>query len=217
MSPTAARLARVLATGGLFLAWAVAAHAGSIGWGNPDFNAVVALLPIAAALAIASRRGPYRHAARLGLVAFFGLLAAWWPQVRGNVAFLYLIQHLEINLALAAFFGCSLSGPGDALVTRLARLAEGPDLSALKVRYTRQVTVAWTVFFVANAAVSALLYALAPAAVWSVYANILNGPIIALMFLGEHLCRRFVLPPHEQPSFAAVIRAWRSHRSTPAG
>ena len=216
MSLTVPQLARILATGGLVLAWAVAAHEGSVGRGNPDFNALVAAAPLAAALGLAGRRGRYRHVALLGLTAFLGAQAAWWPQVRNNVAFLYLIQHVGVNLALATFFGRSLTGPGDALVTRLARLAETPDLSPRKEHYTRQVTAAWAAFFVANAAVSALLYALAPAEAWSVYANILGGPLVALMFLAEHLCRRRVLPPDERPSFATVVRAWRNHRSTPA-
>lgn len=213
MSGNAAGLVRIFASGGLLLAWALAAHQGSVGRGNPDFNALVALAPIAAALGLAVRRSPWRYAGLIALVGACGTLAAFWPAVRSNVAFLYLIQHAGINLALAALFGTSLRGPGDALVTRLARLAETPDLSPLKVRYTRQVTRAWTLFFLANAGVSVLLYALAPMAVWSVYANILCGPLVAAMFLGEHLWRRRVLPPEERPSIATVVRAWRSHRS----
>ena len=49
----------------LMAAWVVAAHVGSAGWGNADFNAAVAVLPIAAALLMANlqaslrSRGPY--------------------------------------------------------------------------------------------------------------------------------------------------------------
>jgi len=210
------RLVRVLAAGGLVSAWTVAAHFGSVGRGSPDFNAAIAVVPIAATLVVVIGRGLGRLTALLAILGCFGVLAGLWPAVRQNVAFLYLIQHVGINLALAVLFGGSLRGPGEALVTRLARSIESSDLSPQKVRYTRQVTQSWALFFVANATVSALLYVLAPAAAWSVYANILGGPLVALMFMGEHLWRRRVLPPAERPSIATVVRAWRSHRSTPA-
>ena len=38
-------------------------------------------------------------------------------------------------------------------------------------RYTRQITLAWTLFFVAIAAVSTLLFATAPIVTWSTFAN----------------------------------------------
>jgi len=36
-------------------------------------------------------------------------------------------------------------------------------------------------------------------------------PLIAAMFVGEHLWRMHVLPPEERPTMSEVVRAWRAH------
>ncbi len=193
----------------LMAAWVVAAHAGSAGWGNADFNAVVAVLPVMAALFMALWRVPQWGWRVAGVLAVFGLLAWFWTPLRSNVPLLYYLQHLGIHVALGVFFGRSLLGPGEALITRMARRIFSHELSARKVRYTRNVTLAWTVFFFANALVSTMLFIFAPRAIWSVHANLLTGPLIGLMFLVEHLWRRRVLPPHERPGLADIVRAYR--------
>jgi len=144
-----------------------------------------------------------------GVLLVLGLLAWFWPSLRSNVPLLYYLQHLGIHVALGVFFGKSLLGPGEALITRMARRIFSHELSERKVRYTRNVTLAWTVFFFANALVSTLLFILAPPAIWSVHANLLTGPLIGVMFLVEHLWRLCVLPPHERPGLADIVRAYR--------
>ncbi|WP_332744238.1 hypothetical protein [Hydrogenophaga sp.] len=193
----------------LMAAWVVAAHVGTAGWGNADFNAAVAVLPIAAALLMALWRWPAWAVRAAGVLTMLALLAWLWPQVRHNVALLYYLQHLGIHVALGVLFGRSLLGPGDALITRLARRIFAHELSERKVRYTRHVTLAWTVFFFVNALVSTLLFIWAPTAVWSVHANLLTGPLVGAMFLVEHLWRMCVLPPHERPGIIDIVRAYR--------
>lgn len=193
----------------LMAAWVVAAHVGSAGWGNADFNAAVAVLPIAAALLMALWRLPQWAARAAGVLALLALLAWLWPQLRHNVPLLYYLQHLGIHVALGVLFGKSLLGPGDALITRMARRIFSHELSARKVRYTRGVTLAWTVFFFVNALVSTLLFIWAPPAIWSIHANLLTGPLVGLMFLIEHIWRMCVLPPHERPGIAAIVQAYR--------
>lgn len=217
MSVTPTQVLRGAAVAGFAIAWAVAAHYGSAGLGNPDVNAVLAVAPIAAMIALFIGRAPGRLTAVTGLLGLAAALFWLWPTLRQEVFVLYFLQHVGTNLALAALFGRSLLGPGEALVTRLARLATDGEISERKRRYTRQVTKAWTLFFLANATVSVLLGVLAPAAVWSIFANLLCAPLVASMFLAEHLWRRRVIPPSERPSIASVVRAWRRHQSTPAG
>lgn len=207
---------RGAAMAALAIAWAVAAHLGSTGAGNPDFNTALGVAPIVAAAALLIGRSRHLALVVAGSLALLGTLAWLWPTLRQQVAALYLVQHVGINLALASLFGRTLFGPGEALVTRLARLLYPQGISPRKVRYTRGVTLAWTLFFVANATLSALLYAFAPAAVWSVYANLLGLPLVGAMFLGEHLWRMRVLPPEERPGIADVVRAWRRHHGSKA-
>lgn len=200
---------RVGATVILIIGWAVAAHLGSAGAGSVDLNAAVALTPVLVALAVLLWQARSRWLFCAGLFGAVGAIWALWPQLRQNVSLLYYLQHLGSHLALAVFFGRTLRGSRDALITSMARFIYGDALSVRKVRYTRQVTLAWTVFFVANALVSTGLFLWAPAAVWSVHANLLTGPLMGLMFLSEHLIRLRVLPPHERPSVAEVVRAYR--------
>jgi uncharacterized membrane protein len=95
----------------------------------------------------------------------------------------------------------------------LARIVNDGGLSARQLRYTRQATQAWALFFLANATLSSLLYVLAPHAVWSFYASLLTAPLVGLMFVAEHLWRMRALPREERPSLAEVARVWRQRTS----
>lgn len=201
----------------LMLAWVIAAHVGSNGWGNADFNAGVALLPIVAAVLMALWRLLPPALRAVGAVALAALLAWLWPQLRHNVALLYYLQHLGIHVALGVLFGKSLIGPGEPLITRMARRIFPQPLSDRKVRYTRGATLAWTLFFFLNALVSTVLFIWAPPAIWSVHANLLTGPLIGLMFLGEHLVRLRLLPPHERPGLADIVQAYRRESASDRG
>lgn len=203
-------LLRGLAVLLLFAAWAVAAHFGSAGSGHPDINAALGVLPLIFVVSLLLWRWQSLWLRLGGLFAGLLLLAWLWPSLRENVALLYYLQHLGTHVALGVVFGRTLFGPGEALITRIARTVFRNGLSPRKIRYTRQVTVAWTVFFFANATLSTLLFLFAPAEVWSIHANLLTGPLIGLMFLGEHLVRLRVLPPEERPSFMTAIRAYRA-------
>lgn len=210
MSATPAGLLRGLATLFLVVAWAVLAHYGSAGDGNADFGTAVATLPLLATVVILLWRIGHPFWIAAGGLGALGLLAWSWPSLRQNVTLLFYLQHLGTNLALGLLFGRTLFGGQEALVTRFARLAHQGAVSDAKRRYTRQVTVAWTAFFVASAAVSTLLYWLAPPSAWSVFANLLSTPLIVLMFAGEHLVRNRVLPPEDHAGIADSIRGYRA-------
>lgn len=205
----ATNLLRGTAIGGLAVAWAVFAHRASVG-GASDFAAALAATPMVIVVAILLRRlgSPLWIAA--GGLAVLALLAWAWPSLRANVALLYYLEHVGTNLALAVVFGRTLGAGHEPLITQLARFAHPEGLSPAKIRYTRQVTVAWTTFFVAMATVSTGLFVLAPAAVWSVFANFLTLPLILALFAVEHLCRHLVLPAEERGGIADTIRAFRA-------
>jgi uncharacterized membrane protein len=204
---------RNLALAALMAAWAVAAYFGSAGRGSPDFNTVVGVAPVAAVVAMLLGRVRHPPGMAAGGLLFAAALAWLWPALRQNVVLLYFTEHLGTNLALATLFGKTLIGPGEPLITRFARIVNNGVLSGRQLRYTRQATQAWALFFLANATLSSLLYALAPHAVWSFYASLLTAPLIGLMFVAEHLWRMRVLPPEERPSIAAVARVWRQRNA----
>jgi uncharacterized membrane protein len=193
----------------LLASWAVAAHYGSAGKGSPDFNAALSVSPIVAMVAMLLWRVRDPAVMSVGALGAAALLIWLWPRLHENVPALYYIQHLGAHLALGVLFGRSLIGPGEPLITRIARTVSPDGISVRKARYTRQVTAAWTFFFFGNALISTLLFWLTVPAVWSIHANLLTGPLVALMFLAEHLWRIRILPPEERPSIAAAIRAYR--------
>ena len=200
---------RGTAIGGLAVAWAIFAHRNSVG-GASEFSTALAATPIVIVVAVLLRRLGHPLCIASGGLAALALLAWAWPQLRENGALLHYVEHVGTNLAFAVVFGRTLGAGHEPLITQLARFAHPEGLSPAKLRYTRQVTLAWTGFFIATAVVSSGLFLLAPAAVWSVFANFLTLPLILLMFVVEHLCRYLVLPPVERGGIADTIRAFRA-------
>ncbi|MBL8396856.1 MAG: hypothetical protein JNL84_01755 [Candidatus Accumulibacter sp.] len=189
--------------------WAALAHQASSRGGGSDLAVAVAVVPALAVLPLLWRF--LRPAWALAVVVVVGgLLAHFWPVLRNNVALLYYWQHLGMHLALGVLFGRSLLGNDDSLVTHMARLAHYGVLSAEQLRYTRQVTLAWTAYFFIIAAVSTLLYLLASAESWSFFANVLGIPLVFLMCAAELAVRQFALPPADRTSIADTVRAYRT-------
>lgn len=203
---------------GLFIAvvavaWALIAHLTSAGHDDSGWGAALALTPMGVALALLLWRLPVRWLGALIAVAAVAGLLALWPVLKGRVALLYYLEHLGVYLLLAVFFGRSLFGTQESVVTRMARSVHGGVLSNAQLAYTRRVTRAWSVFFAGMALVSTALFLFAPVTAWSTFANLLGGPLIALMFLGEYLWRRRALPEERRVSVAETVRAWKAQRS----
>jgi uncharacterized membrane protein len=115
------------------------------------------------------------------------------------------VPHTVIYATLLAVFGATLLPGRDALVTALSRKMYG-RIPAAMAAYTRAVTWAWCGFFAAQLATSLALFLWAPIAVWSVFVNVLNAPLFALMFVAEHACRLVCLADAPRHSPADVVR-----------
>ncbi len=134
---------------------------------------------------------------------------------------LYFAQHVAMFVALAAWFGASLRPGRDALVTRFARVAEG-SLNAAGIVYTRRVTLAWSLFCIAMAAVSVALFFLAPLELWSAFGNLLTLPLVGAMFVAEYLVRVRTCPELAHGGIArgvmhSVRAYWKSTARSTAG
>jgi uncharacterized membrane protein len=142
----------------------------------------------------------------LGATAFVG----WWAWRAAGVspAIAYPLTHVSVYLFLLWYFGRTLRPGNEALITRLATYVHGalPD----EIRgYTRRVTWAWCLFFGGITLASVLLFALAPLAIWSLFANVLNLPLVAAMYLGEYAYRLLRYPDFSHASIPTVIRAFQ--------
>ncbi|MCE3269969.1 MAG: hypothetical protein K0S57_366 [Ramlibacter sp.] len=122
---------------------------------------------------------------------------------------LYLAQHAGVHLALAAWFGATLRPGDEPLVTALARRVH--DVTPAMERYTRNVTLAWTLYFIGMAVTSLALFSLGDFAHWSLLANILTPVFTVGFFVGEYLLRYRLHPEFERVSLHRALQAYRSH------
>jgi uncharacterized membrane protein len=110
------------------------------------------------------------------------------------------LPSVVMNLMLATVFGWTLRAGHTPLIARIAAHAMGiSEVPPRFGRYLRGLTLAWCVFFVVVAAISALLAAFAPFAWWSLFANVLSWPLVLLFFCVEYIVRRVFfrdLPNH---------------------
>lgn len=95
-----------------------------------------------------------------------------------------------VSLLFFGVFTFSLFYP-PSIVERLARL-EDPDLPAKGVAYTRKVTQVWSVFFLANAAMSLFTVWYEDRWLWSLYNGCLFYLLMGLLMAVEMTIRRKV-------------------------
>ena len=172
----------------------------------PRITVAVVLIPWAFALASFAKR---RLSGGVRLISLIAIAAATWLATRWASSYpepTVLFESAVFNLVLAAVFASSLVGDRDALITRLARIARRGDMPPRVVTYTRAITGVWAAFFVLCAATSSLLYFKISHEAWSVFANLLYWPLVALMFVVEYVVRRAVLTDIDHGSLMQTVR-----------
>lgn len=208
MSAGLARAARGVAIAVAVLAWAVAAHYTSALVEESYWGAALGLAPLLAIAGAFAWRSPHRFAMLALLLAGTVLLGLLWSTLAHNVGWLYFVQHVGTNALLGIGFGRTLFAGRRPMCTQIAAVVHGAVSPAL-ARYTRQVTVAWTLFFAAMASLSVVLFAFGSLEAWSTFANLLTMPLVALMFVAEYLVRLKLLP-EDRSSILDAVRAYRS-------
>jgi uncharacterized membrane protein len=182
---------------------------------SPTLGALVALAPLAILVAVLARRSRHRLLGGAAIAAFAVLLWAGWDVLESNFPSVYFLQHVGSNLLLGAMFARTLAANREPLCTRFARLVHG-TIPAVVDRYTRQVTLAWSIFFLVMAALSCALYFSGNVAAWSVLANFVTLPAVAAMFAAEYLVRLRVLPGWHGNFLDGVRAFWRHSSSAPS-
>jgi uncharacterized membrane protein len=154
---------------------------------------------------------------RFGVLVLCALATAGlaWAVQRGGddiVGSLYVLQHGAIHLALAWTFGVSLKPGATPLITQAAALVHEQFTPPMRA-YTRRLTAAWAVYFVAMTLLSLGLYALAPWSWWSVYCSLVTPLAAGALFVGDHLWRRWRHPEFERVTLSGAVRAYRASRA----
>lgn len=166
-----------------------------------------------------------------GWVGLRALGKAWWPLVSAVfLALVYFVasgqheriglvamngvSHAALNLFLLWFFGRTLLSGKEPLIAQISRRING-ELKPEMAVYTRRVTIAWCVYFSAQVAVSLLLYLFAALDTWSLFINVLNLPLLALMFAGEYFWRITRYPHHARTSIKKAIEVYSRDIAAP--
>ena len=92
-----------------------------------------------------------------------------------------------INLACCIGFVSTLRYP-PSMIERFARLQE-PHLSETAIRYTRQVTIVWCVFFVINGSIVLYIALFCELKTWALYNGLIAYVLMGALFAGEYLVR----------------------------
>lgn len=145
---------------------------------------LLVLYGVAMALRVRGSAGEIWDLAKqhLGLVLLIGLAV-----VSDDRTLLLFLPSLA-SLYMLFIFGRSLrSGP--PMIERFARLIED-DLPDFTLPYCRKCTIAWCVFFAANAAGVAVLALFAPLGWWAFYTGLLFYALLGLLLGGEFVMRK---------------------------
>jgi uncharacterized membrane protein len=183
------------------------AHSGNLG-------ALVAIAPVVLIALALAWRSPRRFVMLGVLMLLCIALWAGWSALENHFGLVYWLQHVGMQLILFMTFGRTLIAGRQPLCARFAE-AVHVLVTPQHAIYARQVTIAWTLFFVAMALASTLLFFLAPLATWSVFANFLTLPLVALMFIAEYWVRRWVLPGMQHTRILDAVRAFRNTQARP--
>jgi uncharacterized membrane protein len=126
------------------------------------------------------------------------------------------IPYVAAYVTLLAVFGASLLPGREPLITAISRRIHGGSMRPDVAVYTRRVTIVWCCFFAAQLIVSLALFVFASEVTWSFYVNVLDLPLIAMMFAGEYLYRLTHVRDWPHSSVAQVIRAFSQRKAAPA-
>ena len=195
----------------LFALYPLLVHGAIVADLDADTALVLALVQAGVTGLVVSRAAPrFRWIALAGAIALFGLS---WRSARDGLLAASAISHAAIYVGLLALFGRTLLAGREPLITWIARRIRGSLTDEMLV-YTRRVTIAWCLFFAGQLAMSALLFAFAPPAVWSFFINVLDLPLVAAMFLTEYAYRLRKFWNYSHGSIADVVRVF-SERPNP--
>lgn len=142
------------------------------------------------------------------LLAGLALLRMWlsrrtamWPLallavICGGLSLLLNNEHwlklypVAMNAGAFVIFAVTLLKP-PSFIERIARMME-PDLPESGVRWTRQVTQVWCLFFIINGSIAFYTAQYASLAMWTLYNGLISYLLMGCLLLGEYLLRGIV-------------------------
>jgi uncharacterized membrane protein len=154
------------------------------GLGHWEPKYLAGLLVLVALLRAFGSRDPLWRVAAVGAALLAGV------SMVGNAVLPLKLYPVLVNAVLFVVFQYSLRHP-PTVIERLARLQE-PYLPESGVRYTRKVTIVWSVFFVVNGSIALGTALWASDATWALYNGLIAYGLMGLLFAVEWLVRQRV-------------------------
>lgn len=182
-----------------------------LGW-SPALPAAVLFVQVLALL------GAFLTHTRLpgkGLAVALAIGAVTWVAWRFGTTGITMsagVPHAVAHLTLLTLFTTSVLPGREPLVATFIRQVRGSLPNEL-ARYGRHATIAWCAFFAAQLALSLGLFLFAPLAFWSFFVNVLNLPLVLLMFSVEfvyHTVRFRHLPRSRLTDIIRIIAIRRT-------
>ncbi|HEY0821695.1 MAG TPA: hypothetical protein VGD46_23170 [Rhizobacter sp.] len=204
----ATRVGLVLLVG---LAYVLASHWLMTQTEASAWNVVGVLSPMLVIVGLGAWRSGHNGVALCVVLALAALCVQAMLGIRVTSHALYLLQHAGINFFLALFFGSSLLPGRTSLITSVAQRVHGHDLPPAHFAYTRQVTAAWTIFFLVIVTISLVLFFGFPFDTWAVFANLVTPIATGAMFAGEYSLRYRLHPEFARSSVADAINAYMNN------
>lgn len=188
------------------IAWQYGVHASFSGRADGWLHAVMLWAPLALLAAWALARSRQKWLWLAGLLAAGAAIYLAEHHERLGLAAVSGISHAACYLFLLWYFGRTLAQGRVPIVTRFARRVHGVLQPPMEL-FTRRVTIAWCTFFAAQLIVSALLFAFTPLQAWSLFVNLLNLPLLALMFVGQLVFKALRYPDYPRASVWQAFEA----------
>ena len=210
----ARRMVRWLGLAVLLIGYPLLAHYTNESAHSGNLGALVAIAPVVLIALVLAWRSSRRILMLGALVLSCVVLWLEWPALERHFGLVYWLQNMALYVILFMTFARTLIAGQQPLCTRLAEAMHAPLTPQYEI-YTRQVTLAWSLFFAAMALASTLLFFLAPLAAWSIFANFLTLPLVALMFIVEYGVRRYRLPEMQHMHILDAVRAFRNTPARP--
>ncbi|WP_330984130.1 MULTISPECIES: hypothetical protein [Enterobacterales] len=182
-----------LATGAIVLAWPLLVGFGLAHNGLHWLLPTMALLLLVRLFQVRKQAGPMRGVLQVVALAGIALCTA---SALLKAHQLLLFYPVVVNLVMLAVFGGSLWS-NMPLVERLARLRE-PELPPAGVRYTRQVTRVWCLFFIVNGSIALFTALHGDMKLWTAWNGVMAYLLMGTLMAAEWLVRRRLMK-REQP------------------
>jgi uncharacterized membrane protein len=203
----------VIAFAFIFLGYQLLLHNNAISGHLTPISATLVLAPFAVALYLAIAAETSWRGALL-LTSAVAMLTVAAAAIYGlpDFTFIYGMPHLIANLFLTWIFARTLKASRVPMITAIALRVHG-SLADELISYTRRITLAWSLFFAFQVVGSLLLYRFASLNTWSIFINILDMPMVVLMFLCEYVYRVLRFPDHHS-ALLVGIKAYLKNKPT---